>query len=300
MIRRLIILLLIVGCDLLQEEDVRGCTNPMACNFNPDANILDNSCIDIPDGNCDCNGNVEDDCGVCGGNNLDKDDCGVCGGNTIEECGSCEYVFLWGDCYNIETTTTLNPYNSQTSGQVIPPEIGKLINLSVIDLINNDLIGEIPLEIGNLISLTYLNLYSNQLTGEIPPEIGKLTNLWYLELQKNQLTGQIPSEIGNLVNLIILHLNNNNLSGELPGNICDLTIDWSGGHDLIHEMPLQYFDVDNNNLCPPYPDCLINQEPFSDVNNNGIWDYGEAFEDINESGFYDENQIGYQNTSSCP
>ena len=114
--------------------------------------------------------------------------------NPVESslCDESIEVELWGECYNIETTTTLNPYNSQTSGQVIPPEIGNLINL------------------------TYLNLFSNQLTGDIPSEIGNLANLWYLELHGNQLTGQIPSEIGNLINLIFLHLDGNNLSGEIP------------------------------------------------------------------------------------
>jgi len=192
--------------------------------------------------------------------------------NPIESslCDESLEVELWGECYNIETTTTLNPYNSQTSGQVIPPDIGNLINLTVIDLLNNQLTGEIPPEIGNLINLTYLNLFSNQLTGEIPPEIGDLANLWYLELHGNQLTGEIPSEIGNLVNLTFLHLDNNNLSGEIPENICDLTINWSGGHDLIHGTPLRYFDVDNNNICPPYPDCgtgLITSEDEQDTSN---------------------------------
>ena len=151
-------------------------------------------------------------------------------------------VELWGECYNIEGTTDL-------------------------ELSNSGLVGEIPPEIGDLINLTYLNLWSNQLTGDIPPEIGNLTNLWYLDLEGNQLTGNIPSEIGNLVNLIILRLNDNNLSGEIPGNICDLTIDWSGVIE-IHEIPLQYFNVDNNNFCPPYPECI-------------------------------EDNMGYQNTSEC-
>ena len=45
MIRRLIILLHIVGCDLLKEEDVYGCTDKTACNFNTDATIyVPNSC----------------------------------------------------------------------------------------------------------------------------------------------------------------------------------------------------------------------------------------------------------------
>ena len=224
------------------------------------------------------------------------------------ECEEGEVDLGWGDCnnfyighsngcmssgcYNIEETTNLELSSTGLSGE-IPPEIGDLINLTYLNLFSNELTGEIPVEIGNLtnltilglmdnqltgeiphdignlINLTYLNLYSNQLTGEIPSDIGNLTNLWYLELQMNQLTGNIPSEIGNLVNLIILHLNDNNLFGEIPVNICDLTIDWSGVTDLIHETPLPYFNIDNNNLCPPYPDCL-----------NG------------------EN-IGYQNTSEC-
>ena len=63
MIRRLIILLLIVGCDLLQEEDVYGCTDANACNFNADANIFDNTCAyedNDNDGICDS----IDDCTV--------------------------------------------------------------------------------------------------------------------------------------------------------------------------------------------------------------------------------------------
>ena len=47
MIRRLIILLLIVGCEddtVAPKPDVYGCTDADACNFNGDANIFDNSC----------------------------------------------------------------------------------------------------------------------------------------------------------------------------------------------------------------------------------------------------------------
>jgi hypothetical protein len=43
MIRRLIILLLIVGCGT-EPEDVYGCTVEDACNFNADATIFDDSC----------------------------------------------------------------------------------------------------------------------------------------------------------------------------------------------------------------------------------------------------------------
>ena len=144
-------------------------------------------------------------------------------------------VELWNLCYNIWETTILDPPYSDTNGQVIPPEIGQLTNL------------------------TELYLNGKGLVGEIPPEIGDLTNLTLLNLNYNQLTGQIPLEIGNLVNLIILQLNKNNLSGEIPGNICDLTIDWSGIWLEYDHILIPYFYVDENNLCPYYPECLTEE-----------------------------------------
>ena len=67
-------------------------------------------------------------------------------------------VELWGECYNIEETTILDPYWSSTSGQVIPSEIGQLTNLTGLHLIDNELTGEIPSEIGNLMNLLFLEL----------------------------------------------------------------------------------------------------------------------------------------------
>ncbi len=62
------------------------------------------------------------------------------------QCIEDEEVELWGECYNIEETTSLN-------------------------LSNSGLLGEIPSEIGNLTNLTSLSLDYNQLTGKIPSEI---------------------------------------------------------------------------------------------------------------------------------
>jgi hypothetical protein len=79
-----------------------------------------------------------------------------------------------------------------------------------------------------------LNLSMQQLTGPIPPEIGKLTNLTGLNLSSNQLTGKIPD------------------------NICD-----------IYPNLSFFFSVTNNQLCPPYPDCLsgnVGQQDTSGCN----------------------------------
>ena len=92
---------------------------------------------------------------------------------------------------------------------------------------------------------TELYLLNSGLTGTIPPEIGNLTNLTSLQLSYNQLTGSIPPEIGNLVNLELLSIRDNQLTGEIPIEICNLNIG-----------ELNYFNITNNQLCPPYPSCL--------------------------------------------
>jgi hypothetical protein len=174
-------------------------------------------------------------------------------------------VDLWGECYNIQTTTFLN-------------------------LSQSGLTGEIPSNIGALINLTYLNLYANELSGVIPPEIGNLEDLTYLDLQMNELSGQIPLEIEDMVNLNILHLNDNYLSGEIPENICDLTIDWPGIWSEYYQIP--YFDVHNNNLCPHYPECLteenIGEQDTSNCENQILNNPGEeCLLENGEIGFFD-------------
>ena len=61
------------------------------------------------------------------------------------------------------------------------------------------------------------------------------------------LTGDIPDEISNLDALIKLRLQSNELSGIVPTSICNLSILNDGSY---------WFNLENNRLCPPYPDCI--------------------------------------------
>jgi len=212
------------------------------------------------------------------------------------DCSSCEEgeVMLWNECYSIEYTTELDLSYNGVTGEIspeignlsnltslilkenqlyggippeignltsltdldlggnlltgeIPPEISYLTNLTILDLGGNQFYGEIPPEMCNLTNLTELELGGNLLTGEIPPEIDNLVNLTFLHLEYNQITGSIPHQIGNLSTLIWLNFVHNQLTGEIPSSICELDMNWSSSDN---------FNINYNQICPPYPSCV--------------------------------------------
>jgi Leucine-rich repeat (LRR) protein len=93
--------------------------------------------------------------------------------------------------------------------------IGDLVQMSQLDLSNNDLTGTIPSEIGKLIKLESLYLDGNSFNGTIPSQMGLLTrlvdDLW---LAGNQLSGTVPVELASL-SAASLTLFANNLTGSL-------------------------------------------------------------------------------------
>ena len=61
----------------------------------------------------------------------------------------------------------------------------------------NGLQGKIPGELASL-NLTAIDLLENELTGTVPEELYTLTELNYLNLGFNKLTGTVASELGNM------------------------------------------------------------------------------------------------------
>ncbi len=129
--------------------------------------------------------------------------------------------------------------NNGLAGEV-PPALGELDSLRLIDLGLNQLTGAIPPELGNLSLMYHLHLGSNQLTGTIPPQLAEIPKLESLDLFDNNLVGQIPPELGTPPRFHLLRLDGNLLTGPIPSTLGQLA-------------RLKYLRLDNNNLSGAIP-----------------------------------------------
>ncbi|OSY88613.1 hypothetical protein WH52_02730, partial [Tenacibaculum holothuriorum] len=94
-------------------------------------------------------------------------------------------------------------------------------HVSRIDLVGNNLIGDIP-DFSKLTNLYRLELAANQITGTI--DVSKLPNtLQVLQLSTNKLSGSYP-DLSSLTNLLHIQLSRNNLSGNISKDFFPTTI----------------------------------------------------------------------------
>ncbi|KAJ3701377.1 hypothetical protein LUZ61_005082 [Rhynchospora tenuis] len=140
----------------------------------------------------------------------------------------------------------LNLIGNNLTGN-LPITVGNLtIELERLLMANNNISGIIPYEIGNLENLAALYLDQNLLTGMVPPSIGSLRNLKILELSKNMLSGPIPFSIGNLTQLNELWLMENQLTGAIPasiGNCSNLLMLKICSNNLEGIIPTEIFGI---------------------------------------------------------
>jgi len=90
---------------------------------------------------------------------------------------------------------------------------------SGLDFSCNNFTGEIPPEIGNLVMIKVLNLSHNSLTGPIPPTSSNLKEIESLDLSYNKLDGEIPPQLTELFSLEFFSVAHNNLSGKTPARV---------------------------------------------------------------------------------
>ena len=133
-----------------------------------------------------------------------------------------------GDWYGVRTDNDRRVVSIQLRGVVRPSGVTR-----------HGLAGSIPPEMGNLTRLGVLDLGLNELTGHLPPELDGLSELRGLWLDNNDLTGPIP-EFGDLAELRVLNLRDNRLSGPVPASL--------GGHLYLSDL-----DLSNNNLTGSIP-----------------------------------------------
>ncbi|XP_039160931.1 receptor-like protein 50 [Eucalyptus grandis] len=106
-----------------------------------------------------------------------------------------------------------NPLTAQSISSL--SWVWKIKKLTTLDLLQNNLYGEIPPSIRNLSRLVELRLDRNQLSGTIPSQLMNLTQLTLLNLKQNKFYGEIPSSIYQLLNLQVLILAKNDFSGTI-------------------------------------------------------------------------------------
>ena len=123
------------------------------------------------------------------------------------------------------------PYNNLVGE--IPPEIGNLDSLSILDLSGNS-IYSLDAATGNLKTLDTLQLHGCPLS-LLPPEIGGLSDLKYLNLEYCQISS-FPDEIGNLAKLRYLYGANGMLQS-LPETI--------GNMSSVEVIRLELNDISN-------------------------------------------------------
>lgn len=97
------------------------------------------------------------------------------------------------------------------SSSQIPPALGELSKLEILDISGNCFEGGLPRELGSLELLQSFSASDNQLGGNLPAFLGKLSMLTTLALDGNSFSGEVPPELGMLSGLKRLYLERNEL-----------------------------------------------------------------------------------------
>ena len=166
---------------------------------------------------------------------------------------------------------------------ILPPELGDLAQLEILDLSNASISGSIPREFGQLTELRELILEHNDLTGPIPHEIGHLPHLRHLNLAYNNLSGEFPPSIMASETLEDIDLRDNALIGSIPKDISQqsqIRFLYLGGNLLSATVPseiersryLIHLSLSDNRLTGTIPGSISRLQALSrlDLDNNRL------------------------------
>ncbi|CAN8314924.1 unnamed protein product [Cochlearia groenlandica] len=102
-------------------------------------------------------------------------------------------------------------------GPIPETTIGKLSNLQVLDLSNNNNIsGSLPSDLWSLNTLKNLNLSYNNISCSLSSNVGNFGQLESLDMSHNSFYGEIPEAVDSLVSLRVLNLDHNEFEMFVP------------------------------------------------------------------------------------
>ncbi|KAL7611578.1 hypothetical protein Lser_V15G08894 [Lactuca serriola] len=167
---------------------------------------------------------------------------------------------------------------------VIPTNLSGCSNIEELRLYYNNLVGSIPEEISFLPKLTLFAVGFNYLTGGIPPVLGNITSMKVFSIAYNPLGGSIPDALGQWKSLIEFGVGLCNLSGAIPHSIFNLSLltHFSvAENQLTGTLPsllgamlphLEYLQIWGNQLTGPLPPSISNCSKLQlvEVNNNNF------------------------------
>ncbi|KAK3439552.1 hypothetical protein EUGRSUZ_C04421 [Eucalyptus grandis] len=143
-----------------------------------------------------------------------------------------------------------------------------LFNLSMMDISNNDMRGELTTKIwANVPNLFHLNLSANKLEGSIPSELGSIKSLYFLDLSSNNFSRGLPIQL--LDSVVMLDVAYNNLQGEFVFSDDTMNLNLSYlrlGHNkftgnlsfLSSHINLWLLDISNNLFISKIPRLIAN------------------------------------------
>ncbi|XP_042033690.1 receptor-like protein 9DC3 isoform X2 [Salvia splendens] len=143
---------------------------------------------------------------------------------------------------------------------IIPPEIGNLRHLEVLDLSKNQLTGFIPTTFPMGCSLQSLDLNANKLAGSLPQSLSNCQTLQVLDIGNNRIQDIFPIWTGNLTDLRVLILRSNNFSGTISSHTSKASLPFP---------KLQVFDISYNAFIGNLPhEYLSNFKAMMDAREN--------------------------------
>ncbi|EGC34208.1 hypothetical protein DICPUDRAFT_80038 [Dictyostelium purpureum] len=154
---------------------------------------------------------------------------------------------------------------NQFSGEIA--DFSKYENLDLLFLEENLLEGTIPPHVGSIPKIRLLDFGINSLHGSLPDELGNLKTLEQFWLYDNFLSGSIPKTFSNLKNLTLFETSRNQFSGSLDGVFTDnpnlYSIKFSGNQfsgslDWLCILPNVSVVNFNSNNFTSLPDCTTN------------------------------------------